>query len=88
VSQTEIDFGSLPVQSASFTINDANITTNTNIIVQLAYVAPTNKSLDELEFDTFDFRAAAGASQFTLLATSLEGYVADKFKINYVYNSL
>jgi len=54
-------------------------------MVQLAYVAPTGKSLDELEFDSFDFRAVAGAGSFLLHARSLEGYVADKFKIFYSY---
>jgi hypothetical protein len=49
-------------------------------------VAPTGKSLDELEFDSFDFRAVAGAGNFTLYARSLEGLVADKYKINYSYS--
>lgn len=84
--QTEVDFGTVPVQSATFTITDTDITTSSNILGQIAYVAPTDKSLDELEFDSFDFRFTPGAGQCTLLMTALEGYVADKFKINYSYN--
>jgi hypothetical protein len=83
IVQTEIDFGTSPTESADFTISDANVVTTTNIMVQLAYVAPTGKSLDELEFDSFDFRSVAGTGDFVLHARSLEGYVADKFKINY-----
>jgi hypothetical protein len=84
--QAEIDFGSTPVDHATFTITDATITSNMWIIVQLAYVAPTGKDLDELEFDSFDFRAIAGTGSFTLYAQSLQGYVSDKFKVNYVCN--
>lgn len=83
ITQTEIDFGTTPVEEKDFTISNANIVSTSNIIVQLAYVAPTDKELDELEFDSFDFRSYAGTGTFTLHARALEGYVADKFKINY-----
>jgi hypothetical protein len=85
VHQTEIDFGSLPVGEMSFIVYDSNITSTNNISVQLAYVAPTNKGFDELEFDSFEFRCSSAAGMFTLYARSLEGYVADRFKINYIY---
>jgi hypothetical protein len=86
ISQTEIDFGTTPVDEKTFTITDANISVSSEVMVQLAYVAPTGKEIDELEFDSFDFRAVAGAGSFTLYARSLEGLVADKFKINYAYS--
>jgi hypothetical protein len=84
-STTEIDFGTTPIIEKSFTITDANITSLSNVIVQIAYVVPTGKELDELEFDTFDFRCVSSSGSFILYARSLEGYVADKFKINYIY---
>jgi hypothetical protein len=84
--QTEIDFGTTPVYEASFTITDSEITTSSIIVAQIAYVAPTDKDIDELEFDFFDFRCTAGTGNFTLYARSLEGLVADKFKIFYSYN--
>jgi hypothetical protein len=84
--QTEIDFGTTPVYEASFTITDSEVTTSSIIVAQIAYVAPTGKELDELEFDFFDFRCTPGTGSFTLYARSLEGLVADKFKINYSYN--
>lgn len=86
--QTEIDFGTTPVDEATFTITDTEVTTASDIIAQVAYVAPTGKELDELEFDTLDFRAVAGTGQFTLHVSSKEGYVADKFKVNYSYNKV
>jgi len=86
--QVEIDFGSTPVYEETFTITDSEVTTSSIIIVQTAYVAPTGKSLDELEFDSFDFRCAAGTGNFTLYVRSLEGLVADKFKINYSFSIL
>ena len=86
LSQTEIDFGSTPVDEKTFTITDSHINTSSEIMVQLAYVAPTGKEIDELEFDSFDFRAVAGSGNFTLYARSLEGLVADKFIINYSYS--
>jgi hypothetical protein len=85
VSQIEIDFGLTPIDEKDFTIVNALITPTTNIIAQIAYVAPTNKELDELEFDSFDFRCVAGTGSFTLHARSLEGYVSEKFKVNYLY---
>jgi hypothetical protein len=84
--QTEIDFGSTPIEEKTFTITDANITTSSIITGSIAYEAPTGKELDELEFDNFDLMFVAGTGQCTLYARSLNGYVADKFKLNYAYN--
>jgi hypothetical protein len=84
--QTEIDFGTLGVMEKTFIIVDADITTASNITGAIAYVAPTGKELDELEFDNFDFRFAPGSGQCTLYAVAKEGLVADKFKLNYTYN--
>ena len=86
IKRTEIDFGTTPVLQKTFTITDAGVSAASFIMAQLAYVAPTGKSLDELEFDSFDFRAAPGTGNFTLHARALEGSVAGNFKINYLYN--
>lgn len=84
VKQTEIDFGATPVAEASFTITDADVTAASHLIGNVAYVAPTGKDLDELEFDTLDLQFAPGTGEFTLYAKSHDGgYVADTFKINY-----
>jgi hypothetical protein len=85
IVQAEIDFGSTPVEEKDFTIVNASITTASLVMAQIAYVAPTGKDLDELEFDSFDFRCVAVSGGFTLHARSLEGLVADKFVINYSF---
>ena len=81
--QTEIDFGSGAVNDGVFVIADANVAPSSYITGNLAYVAPTGKDLDELEFDSFDLMFAPGSGSFTLYARALEGQVAGKFKINY-----
>lgn len=82
--QTEVDFGTTPVSEASFAVTDASVGTASKILAQVAYEAPTGKDLDELEMDTLDIKCAPGAGTLTMYIKSLEGYVADKFKINYV----
>jgi hypothetical protein len=84
VKQVEIDFGSLPVSEAKFLITDASVTPSSHIVGSVAYEAPTGKDLDELEMDELDLKFGPGSGQFTLYATGENGYIADKFKINYV----
>lgn len=85
INRTEIDFGSTPVSSASFLITNASITTGNNIIAQQAYVAATDKDLDENEMDVLDLRCQPSGGGFSLFAQSSDGsYLADKFVINYL----
>jgi len=84
VKQVEIDFGAVPVSDASFTVVDASVTIASQIIGNIANEAPTNKDLDELEMDSIDLKFAPGAGQFTILARGMEGYLHDKFKVNYL----
>lgn len=84
VSQTEIDFGSLPVAEASFTVVDASVTPTSRIVGHVSYEAPTGKDLDEIEMDVLDLSFGPGNGQLTLYAKGTQGYVADKFKVNYV----
>lgn len=84
-SQTEIDFGTTPVESGSFTITDSNVDPTSYIVAQVAYVAPTGKDLDELDMDTLSIACSSGSSgTFTMFVRSTDGsYLADTFKINY-----
>ncbi len=84
VKQTEIDFGATPIGEALFIITDTSVSTSSQIIGSVAYEAPTGKELDELEMDTIALKFAPGTGQFTIYAKGLEGYLADKFKINYL----
>jgi hypothetical protein len=84
IKQTEIDFGTTPISEASFTITDADVSLSSQLIGLVAYEAPTGKDLDELEMDGLDLKFAPGVGQFTIYARGLDGYIADKFKINYL----
>ncbi len=84
IKQTEIDFGTIPVAEALFVITDAGVVVTSQLIGNVAYEAPTGKDLDELEMDSVDLKFAPGSGQFTLYARGLDGYIADKFKVNYL----
>ena len=84
IKQTEIDFGTTPVSESSFIITDASVTVTSQLLGNVAYESPTGKDLDELEMDGLDLKFAPGAGQFTIYARGLDGYISDKFKINYV----
>lgn len=82
--QTEVDFGTTPVSSKTFTVADDEVTVYSRIFAQVAYEAPTGKDLDEVELDLIILICAPGDKVITIHAKALEGYVADKFKINYL----
>ncbi len=84
IKQIEIDFGATPVLEKSFIITDVSVLVTSQLIGSVAYEAPTDKDLDELEMDGLDLKFAPGTGQFTLFCRGLDGYVADKFKINYL----
>ncbi len=84
IKQTEIDFGETPVAEASFLVTDVDVGGTSQLIASVAYEAPTGKDLDELDMDGLDLKLAPGAGQFTIYARGMDGYVADKFKINYL----
>lgn len=88
IKQTEIDFGTIPVAEASFTIADADVSATSQLIGSVAYEAPTGKDLDEMEMDGLDLKFAPGTAEFTVYARGTDGYVADKFKINYLVGSI
>lgn len=84
VKQTEIDFGSTPVASATFTVSDADVLTTSYIVARPSYEAPTGKDLDELELDDLVIMCAPGNRSMTMFVRSADGsYLHDKFKINY-----
>ncbi len=84
IKQTEVDFGTVPISEKEFTITDADVLVTSQLIGNVAYEAPTGKELDELEMDSLDLKFAPGAGQFKIYAKGLDGYLADKFKINYL----
>lgn len=83
--QIEVDFGpGLYTRYKIFTISDENITKGCNILANIAYDAPTYKSLDEIEMDPIICTASTTIDgSFKLLVRGLEGSLRNKFKINY-----
>jgi hypothetical protein len=79
----EIDFGALGVMDGTFAISDPNVTASSKMTGAIAYVAPTGKDLDELEFDNFDIMFTPGAGTFNMVVRALDGLVAGTFKIYY-----
>ena len=84
IKQTEVDFGTSGVSESSFVVTDADVSAATKITAEMSYEAPTGKDLDELEMDTFNIMCSANTGSFNMYIKSLEGTVADKFKINYI----
>ncbi len=87
VTEVEIDFGSDPVWSASFTIVDAAVTSSAKkIIVTPSGNTPTGGNDDDWEWDGMVFAAKAGTGSFTLRAIAFPGPVSGKRKVYYTIN--
>ena len=71
----------------TFIISDPNVTANSKLTGAIAYVAPTGKDLDELEFDDFDIMFTPGAGTFNMVVRALNGLVAGTFKIYYTVSA-
>lgn len=84
MKQTEVDFGAVPVDEALFVVSDPNVPDGAFITGCIAYEAPTDKDLDELEMDAIDLKFGADTNTVNIYAKGLEGPLHDKFKINYV----
>ena len=84
VSTIEVDFGSTPLYSKTFTITDATCTSTSNILTSLGGT-PTGKDADELEMDSLEIVCYPSTGSFDMFITSQDGsYLHDKFKINYI----
>lgn len=83
--QVEVDFGDALYQSYRiFEINDSDAEVGRKILAEVAYEAPTGKSLDEIEMDEFTVNAGCSEKgKINLIVKSLSGNLHDKFKINY-----
>jgi hypothetical protein len=55
-----------------------------NITGTIAYEAPTDKDLDELDMDAVDLKFAPGSGTVLIKIRGLEGCLHGKFKVNYV----
>ena len=79
----EIDFGSTPVDSGTFTITDSNVQTTNFVLPFQAGIAATGRQVDENDMDKLGLVAVVGVGQFTLYAEGMDGPVSGKYKIGY-----
>jgi hypothetical protein len=85
IKQVEVDFGPTPLAEKLFVITDSAVSANTHLTASIAYEAPTGKDLDELDMDDIDVKIGPnGDGQFNLFIRGRDGYLADKFKVNYI----
>jgi hypothetical protein len=84
VTQIEIDFGTTPTRSKTFVITNAGITTTSKILLTQAGTAATGRQADENEMDPIIFAGIPSTGQFTLIASSLNGPVVGKYRVNYM----
>lgn len=83
LTEVEIDFGSTPVTSKTFTITDAAVTGPTkNILVYTSPNVATGRAGNDWELDMPFFSALAGTGDFTL-SVIFHSHVVGKRKINY-----
>lgn len=86
VTETEIDFGVVPVHKKQFTITDAGISATSKIIAVQSGKAATGRDADENEMDALILNCNPGTGQFTLNAFALPGPVTGKYKVNYQFS--
>lgn len=86
ISETEIDFGTIPVYEKVFTVTDASISSTSEIIAVQSGRAATDKEADENSMDFLVCNATPGTGEFTLNVKALPGPVSGKFKINYQFS--
>jgi hypothetical protein len=86
MGRATVDF-STGAEQATVTVADAGVGAGSNIVANMAYVAPPDgREIDELEMDQFDLKPgnlSAGVS-FDILVTCLTGWAHGQFSIDYV----
>lgn len=70
LTEVEVDFWSIPVNTKKFTITDATITTNSKIIVSTSWNTATDRVGNDWEFDSCTFSAKSWTWNFTLSVVS------------------
>ena len=85
ITEVEIDFGTKPVTSKSFTVTDAAVSATSKIsIVPSAKTATGRVNTDDMEWDGLSLAAVAGTGSFTVYAVANPGPVVGKRVINYI----
>lgn len=85
VTEIEIDFGSQPVFSASFTIVDAGVSSASKIMILPSGNTAGGRAGNDFSWDAIQFTAVPGTGEFTLDAVVLNGTVLGKRKVFYTF---
>jgi hypothetical protein len=83
-TQIEVNFGTIPTRSKTFTITDATVSASTPLIITQSGAAAPGRQSDENEMDPIVFSGTPGSGQFTLIASALNGPVVGNYMVNYV----
>lgn len=86
VTETEIDFGVVPVREKQFTITDAGVSATSKIIAVQSGKAATGRDADENEMDALILNCKPATGQFVLNAFAMPGPVTGKYKVNYQFS--
>lgn len=86
VSEAEIDFGTKPVTSKSFTVVDASIVASSKIMVVGSGNTATGRVGNDYEWDSVNYTAKGETGTFTLKAVCNSGHLIGKRKILYTYS--
>lgn len=82
-TEVEVDFGTKPEWSKTFTIIDGTVSGTSKIIVVPSGNVGTSRVGNDLEWDNLILGAIAGAGQFILTALSVPGPVVGNRKVFY-----
>ena len=82
-TEIEVDFGSMPVTSATFTITDATISAASNIMISLTGKTATDRVGNDYTWDSISYSAVPGTGNFVLDAVVNNGSVVGKRKLIY-----
>lgn len=84
ISQTEVDFGSVPVKNKKFTVSVPGTIASNKVIAVISYDIPTGGNAGDAEwFENMDILAGAGTDVIYLYCNSPYRDLTDKVKINY-----
>lgn len=81
--EVEVDFGSTPQWSKTFTVTDANVTTATRVAVVPSGNVATGRVGNDAEFDSLICTALPAAGSFALTVAAFPGPVVGRRKVQY-----
>lgn len=83
-TETELDFGSVPTWSKTFTISDAGVSGTSNILAVASSEAATGRATGDAEWDGLALAArATGSGTMEITALAVPGPVVGRRKVLY-----